>query len=386
MNERAASQVDRDWAYEEGGSLLDALWPLADHWKALLFVPVLIAAIAVGVTFVIAPTFTAQTTILPPQPQQGLAASTLASFGAVSALGGVASRTPADQYVSLLQSTTIADRMIDEFKLTEVYETKYRSDTRRALAERARMSLGKKDGLISIEVDDELPQRAAAMASRYVDELRRLTGSLALTEAQQRRAFFELKVQQTRAQLAQAEAELQASGFNGAALRAEPRAAADSYARLMSEVTGAEVRLQTLRFTLAETAPEVLQQAATVAALRAQLQRLEATGVSPVAPGYISKFREFKYQESLLELLSKQYEMARVDESREGALIQVVDAAQVPDKRSRPKRVMTAVFAWGLSLFALVSLIVGRHAWQQALADRSGASEQSAAAIAVGQS
>jgi uncharacterized protein involved in exopolysaccharide biosynthesis len=377
MSEGAARSFDASRAHEDEGSLLDALSPLAVHWKTLLFVPVLVAAIAIGVTFVIAPTFTAKTTILPPQPQQGSAVAALASFGALSALGGVASRTPADQYVSLLQSTTIADRIIDEFKLTEVYETEYQSDTRRKLADKVRLSLGKKDGLITIEVDDELPQRAAAMAGRYIDELRRLTSSLALTEAQQRRAFFEVQVRQTRAQLAQAEAELQASGFNAAALRAEPRAAAEGYARLKSEVTGAEVRLQTLRRTLAEAAPEVLQQVAALGALRAQLQRFEVTSSSPPTPGYISKFREFKYQESLLELLSKQYEMARVDESREGALIQVVDAAQVPDKRSRPKRAVTGVIAWGLSLFALFFLIVGRHAWRQAVAGRTSASAQS---------
>jgi uncharacterized protein involved in exopolysaccharide biosynthesis len=357
--------------YEEEGSFIGVLLPVAQQWKTLLFIPLLIAAIAVGVTYVIAPTFTARTTLLPPQSQQGGASAALASLGALSALGGLASRTPADQYVSLLQSATIADRMIDEFQLTAVYETKFRSDTRRKLGEKVRVSLGRKDGLISIEVDDESPKRAAAMASRYIDELRRLTSILALTEAQQRRSFFEGQVQHTRQKLAQAEDELQASGFNAAALRAEPRAAAEGYARLKSAVTAAEVRVQTLRRTLTESAPEVLEQVTSLAALRSQLQRLEVTAEPPSSPGYISKFREFKYQESLLELFAKQYELARVDESREGALIQVVDVAQVPDKQSRPKRVLAAVVAWGLSFVLLIVMLVARQSWLQASSERA---------------
>jgi len=370
MSERGSLPVDTALTDEDEGSLLEALRPLAENWNVLLILPLLVAAVAIGVTYVIAPTFTARTTILPPQPQQGGAAAALASLGALSALGGAANRTPADQYVSLLQSTTIADRLIDEFKLTDLYDTKYRSDTRRKLEDKVRVSLGKKDGLITIEVDDELPQRAASMASGYIDELRRLTGSLALTEAQQRRAFFEAQVKQTRAQLTQAEGDLQASGFNAAALRAEPRAAAEGYARLKSEVTGAEVRLQTVRRTLTENAPEVLQQVAALSALRAQLQKLEAASTPSSTPGYVSKFREFKYQESLLEFFAKQYELARVDESREGALIQIIDVAQVPDKRSRPKRAMTAGIAWGLSLLAIAGLLIARHAWRQAATDR----------------
>jgi uncharacterized protein involved in exopolysaccharide biosynthesis len=374
MSNRTATSRDEEQAYEEGESLIDALLPLAQEWKTLLFVPLLIAAIAVGGTYVVAPTFTARTTILPPQSQQSGASAALASLAALSAVGGLSSRTPADQYVSLLQSTTIADSVIDEFRLTEVYETRFRSDTRRKLGENVRVSLGKKDGLISIEVDDESPQRAAAIASRYIDELRRLTSTLALTEAQQRRAFFEGQVQRTRMKLAQAEAELQASGFNAAALRAEPRAAAEGYARLKSEVTAAEVRLHTLRRTLTESAPEVLQQVTSLAALRTQLQRLEATAEPPSSPGYITKFREFKYQESLLDFFAKQYELARMDESREGALIQVVDAAQIPDKRSKPKRANTAMVAWGTSLLALVGMLLIRNAWHQTIGDRSRAS------------
>lgn len=353
---------------EPGLSLLDLMIPLAESWRLLIIGPMLVTAAAIAITYVMAPTYTARTTFLPPQQQQSAAASALASLGALSGLAGVAAKTPADQYVALLQSNTVVDRLIDEFKLIDVYDSKFRADARRKLADKVRINVGKKDGLISVDVDDESAERAASLANRHVDELRRLTSSLALTEAQQRRVFFEAELKQTRARLTQAQIELQASGFNAGALRAEPRAAAEGYAKLKAEVTGAEVRLQTLRRSLTDTSPEVQQQLTTVSALRGQLAQLEAKDDSAVTPGYISKFREFKYQESLFEVFSRQFELARLDESREGALIQVVDAAQPPERRSGPKRLPVALGTAVASTLAMIIFVLLRHAWHSSSA------------------
>ncbi len=170
-----------------------------------------------------------------------------------------------------------------------------------------------------------------------------MTNNLALTEAQQRRVFFEAQLKQTRDRLTQAQQALQASGFNPGALKAEPKAAADSYAKLQAEVTAAEVRLQTMRRSLADTAPEVQQQLAQLDALRAQLGKVEATTPSDGGPDYISKYRQFKYEETLFDLFSRQYELAKLDESREGSLIQVVDPATPPERKSKPKRAIVAL-------------------------------------------
>jgi uncharacterized protein involved in exopolysaccharide biosynthesis len=211
------------------------------------------------------------------------------------------------------------------------------------LADHSRLSLGKKDGLITVSVDDESPQRAAAIANQYIEELRAMTSTLAVSEAQQRRVFFEHQMQATKQHLIAAQVALQSSGFSASAIKAQPTAEAEQYAHLRAEAAAAEVKLQTLRVTLAETAPEVRQQATLVAALRSQLDRLEATQTGDdAAPDYVSKYREFKYQETLFDLMSKQYELARVDESREGALIQVVDAAQPAEIKSSPKRSLIA--------------------------------------------
>jgi uncharacterized protein involved in exopolysaccharide biosynthesis len=356
---------------DAGLSLLDLAIPIAEHWKLVVAGPLVAGLAALGITYAISPTFTARTTFLPPQQQQSTAASALASLGALSGLvAGTAAivKSPADQYVTLMQSARVADRIIDQFRLMQVYEEKFRSDARRELSKHVRISVGKKDGLIDVEVDDEDPGRAAAIANQHVEELRRLTSQLALTEAQQRRMFFEAELRQTRDRLTDAQQVLQASGFNPGALKAEPRAAAEGYARLKAEATAAEVRLQTLRKTLADSTPEVQQQQATLAALVRQLSKAEESNQAAGGADYVSKYREFKYQETLLELLARQYEMARLDESREGALIQVVDRAVPPDKRSKPKRVLTALAAVMATFLMLVSFVALQHYWRRAAA------------------
>jgi uncharacterized protein involved in exopolysaccharide biosynthesis len=204
------------------------------------------------------------------------------------------------------------------------------------------------------------------LANAYVQELRRLTSTLAVSEAQQRRMFFEKELKEAREQLERAQQALQASGFNIGALRAEPKAAAESYSRLRAEITAAEVRAQVLRGTLAESAPEVQRQVAQLSALRAQLGRLEQAADSNVGPDYVSKYREFKYREALFELFAKQYELARVDESREGALIQVLDPAVQPEYKSGPKRARIAMLSTAAALLVLALFVLLRHAWREA--------------------
>jgi capsule polysaccharide export protein KpsE/RkpR len=348
---------------------LDIAIALLARLRLLIIAPLAAGMVALGVTYLVAPTFTARTTFVPPQQPQSAAAAALASLSALSGLVNSSTpnvRNPADQYVALMHSDTVFDRIIDQFQLMQVYGEKYRSDARRELGKHVRIAVGKKDGLISLEVDDEDRVRAAAMANQYVEELRRLTGLLALTEAQQRRVFFEQELRQTRDRLTEAQQALQASGFNPGALKAEPKAAAEGYARLRAEATAAEVRLQTLRKALADSAPEVQQQSAMLSALRRQLARVEDADQGAGSADYVGKYREFKYQETLLELLARQYEMARLDESREGAVIQVVDRASPPEKRSWPKRFLTALAATLTMLLILVSYLTAQQYWLRA--------------------
>ena len=216
-----------------------------------------------------------------------------------------------------------------------------------------------------IEVDDPSPAQAAAIANQYVVELRKLTNILAVSEAQQRRAFFEQQMRETRDRLTKAQLELQASGFTEGALKTEPKTAADSYAKLRAELMAAEVRLQALRSSLSNATPEVRAQSEVVSALRAQVAKAAAADSSTNGPDYVGKYREFKAQEALFEMFSRQYEAARVDESREGALVQVVDPAQAPGKKSKPKRAMIVFLSLGLGLLAAAGFLVGREKWRQ---------------------
>ena len=372
----ADSELDADNEERRLG-LLDLAVPLAENLRLLIAGPLLAGLVALGITFVIAPTYTARTTLLPPQQQQSAASSALASLGALSGLSGLGSsiKNPAEQYVALMQSNTVTDRLIDQFKLMDVYEVKYRDDARRELAQNVRISVGKKDGLLTVEVDDTSPQRAAELANAHVEELRRISGGLALSEAQQRRIFFEGQLKQTRDRLTTAQQALQASGFTEGALKAEPRSAAEGYARLRAEATAVEVRLQALRRSLADNAPEVQQAQATLGALRAQLAQAERSTDASGANGadYVSKYREFKYQETLFDLFARQYEVARVDEAREGALIQVVDAAQQPEKKSKPKRALTAVVTTLLTLLLLAGAVITRYFWRRSTAEPQNA-------------
>jgi len=321
------------------------------------------------------PSFTGTTTFIPPQQQQSTGGAALASLGALSSLAGSAGslglRTPGDQYVSLMQSVRVSDRIIDRFGLMQVYGETLRVKAREALRGNVTISLGKKDGLITVDAIDHDRTRAAAIANAYVEELRTLTSTIAVTEAQQRRQFFERQLQATRDRLVSAQVALQDSGLNTGAIKAEPRAAADGYAKLRAELTAAEVRLQTMRSAFADTSAEVTQQTSTVRALRDQVNLLEASSQPQdgASSDYVSKYREFKYQETLFDLYARQFELAKADESREGALIQVVDAAQPPELKSKPRRVIFALAGYVGALALLLGWIIGRDWLRNSLLD-----------------
>ena len=351
-------------------SLLDLLQVVADNLRLLVLGPLLAGLLALGFAFTIPPTFTATTKFMPPQQQQSGAAAMLSSLGALGGLAGAASglKNPADQYVAFLKSRTVQDALIDRFKLTERYEAKFKVDARAALTANAQIASGK-DGLITIDVSDQDQQFAAQLANAYVDELGTLLNRLALTEAQQRRVFFEKQLTNAKDNLIKSEQALKSSGVNISALKANPGSAVEGLARLKASITAQEIKLASMRGYLTESAPDFKQAQTEMSALRGQLAR--AAREEPASSGdsdYIAKFRDFKYHETLFELFAKQYEMARIDESREGAVIQVVDAAQPPERKSKPKKALIALMTTLAVGFALLLFIFIRQALRGAVA------------------
>ena len=348
-------------------SVLDLLQTIVDNLRLLVLGPLAVGLTALGISFLIPPTYTAKTQFLPPQQQQSAAASMLASLGSLGGLAGAVGgiKNPADQFLAYMKSVTLQDALIDRFKLLDRYEAKTKTDARIALIGSVRVSSGK-DGLMSVEVDDKDPKFAADLANAHVEELAKLLSKLATTEAQQRRLFFEKQLTLAKDKLIQSEIALKATGVSGSVLKSNPASAVAAVAGLQAAVTSQEVKVGAMRGYLAETAPDFKQAMNELANLKAQLAKQEkdspaTVGKTTTEGDYITKYREFKYHETLFELFSKQFELAKVDEAREGALIQVLDAAQAPERKAKPKKAMIAVIATLASGFALLLFVFVRQ-------------------------
>ena len=366
---------------EDEISLLDLVQTIVDNLRLLIIGPLVVGLAALGISFAVPPTFTATVKFLPPQQQQSAAASMLASLGGLGGLAGAAAglKSPADQYLAFMKSNSVQDALIERFKLQDRYETKFKVDTRKELTGNTRAASGK-DGLISVEIDDKDPQFAADLANAHVDELQKLLARLAVTEAQQRRAFFEKQLTQVKDKMIAAELALKGTGVNSSVLKSNPTSAVAAVAGLKAQVTAQEVKVGAMRGYLAETAPDFKQAMNELANLRTQLAKQEKDEPAAAAGqgDYVAKFREFKYQETLFELFARQFEMAKVDESREGAVIQVLDAAQPPERKSKPKKALIAIIATLAAGFALLLFVFIRQAMRNASQDSESAQKMAA--------
>ena len=355
----------------ETTGLLDTATILASRWRFLITSSLLAGGVAVGVSFIMQPVYTAGTVVLPPAQQSSLSVSALAALGPLAGLAGSAGvKSSGEQYVALLQSYNVADRLIDKFNLIETYGVKLRADARKELGDRTSIALGKKDGLISLTVDDSSPQRAADLANGYISELQRLISDLALTEAQQRRRFFEGQQSSAKARLAEAQKQLEQTGISVSALNAEPKAAAEAVAKLKAELTSAQIRLQSLRTYLNDQTPAIQQLLSTIQSLQVQIQASAAPQrITDGQAGYLDKYREYKYQEALFDSFSRQLELARVDEAREGASVQIIDRSQVPERRTKPRRTRMALAYAVFGLLAASAYAIASERWQRFRSD-----------------
>ena len=360
-----ASPERMDDAQEDEVSLLDLLQVVSDNLRLLVLGPLAAGMLAFGVSFAITPTFTAKTLLLPPQQQAGGAAVLLQNLGALGGAAGAAAglKNPGEQYVAFLKSVSVQDALVTRFKLKERYGAEFVVDARNRLSKNARIVSGTKDGTISVEVDDRDPTLAADIANAHVEELQKLTARLALTEAQQRRQLFEKQLDQTRGKLIKAETALKSTGVNASALKSLPTAAVSEVAQLQAQIAAQEVKIASMRGYLSEGAGDFKQAQVELAALRAQFGKLETT---PAASGssadYVARYRDFKYQETLFDLFARQYELARVDESREGTGMQVIDVATPPEKKSKPSKALIAIVATLASGCVLLLLVFVRQA------------------------
>lgn len=329
------------WPPNSGASEASLGWlevalPLWHRRWRLLASMLLCGVLALGLAFTRPLRYTGQASFV---VQTVLRPSQSAVSGALPALAGLiggGGSSQADLHVAILRSQAVADRIIDRFDLQRVWALKQRSDVVVRLNRRVSFGVGRREGVVQVNVEDESPARAAAMANEYIEELRLKLRGFALEEARQRRQFYDAQLGQARGALDQAQKKLQASGFDKAALRSEPRAAAEGYGRLQAEVTAAELRLSAARRVRAEGSAEVQQALAEVAALQGQLGRLELPK-DDGAGAFVSRVREFRYAETLAESIARQAEAARVDEAADPVPLQVLDRATAAELPSSPR-------------------------------------------------
>lgn len=323
------------------------------------------------------PIFRSMTTIMPPQQQSSGVAAMLGQLGGLAgAASGIAGiKNPNDLYVGILGSRTIADNLITRFNLQEKYKKNVMDDVYRILAGARQISSGKKDGLISISIDDEDPKFAAELANAYVDELIKLTQTMAVTEASQRRLFFERQMKEAKDNLASAEVALRTTQEKTGMIQPEGQVQAiiASIAQLKGTIAAKEVQLNSMRIFATAQNPELLRTQEELRGLQIQLQKLEkrqptkegdflvSTGEIPeIGVKYVRALREVKYYETMFELFSKQYELAKIDEAKDSSIIQVLDIAVPSERKIAPKRAIITIagFLVGGILGILIAFIV----------------------------
>jgi tyrosine-protein kinase Etk/Wzc len=335
----------------------------------LRFMLVAMGLTAIVVYLIMMPMYTAQAVFLPPQNSPGSGMAQLASqLGSLSAVGGLSGiKSTGELYVGILGSRTVADGLIKRFDLEKIYKTKKLSDTEKVLKSRSKFIAGK-DTLVAISVEDHDPKLAADLANGYLDALHDQNGRLALTDSGQRRLFFQQQLEREKNALEDAEVELKKTQEKtglivpGGQTLAEIQASSD----IRAQITSRQVELATLKQSATDQNPSVVRLQTEIGGLEQQQRKLQngngqrqpgnmqlATAKFPeLALEYVRKQREVKYHETLFELIARQYETARLDESRDAPLLQVVDTALVPDRKSGPPRLLLLFASCIVGFFA----------------------------------
>ena len=359
-------------------SLFDKLIVILKWKKFILLTTLSAVALTAVISFIIPKVYRAETSILPPQQSSsGMAAQLMSHLGG-SGLEGMLSgmKTTNELYIALLKSRVVLDRITERFHLLEAYQAKYQEDARIKLTGNLNIDNDKKSNLITIRVENNDPKTAADMANAFVEELKNLTQEIAVTEASQRRLFFEEQLKNTKLSLLQAENALK--GFQEKTgtieIKEQAKAIIESIAHLRAQIAAKEVqRKVSLSYTTSRN-PDIQRLDDELNGMKTQLVKLEGkggTGPDPLmssrrmpAAGtdYIRRLRDLKYQETLFELLAKQFEMAKIDEARDATIIQVVYKATPPEKRIKPKRTnMVLIAMFGGLFFSVITVFLIEH-------------------------
>jgi uncharacterized protein involved in exopolysaccharide biosynthesis len=372
----------------------------------------LLRAIAVGLiasmltAFLIPKSYTSTTQLMPPDPQStsGMAMMAALAAKAGGGLGAVAGdmlglKSSGALFIGVLKSQTSQEHLIEQFDLRKVYRQRLVVDARTDLDENTSIKEDKKSGIITISVTDHSPQRAAAIAKAYVDELNSLVSELSTSSAHRERVFLEDRLKVAKHDLDDATSQLAqfSSKNNTLDIQQEGKAMLDAAGALAGEMIAGQSQLEGLRRIYTDNNSRVKALSARVAELRKELEKLggtQANGVNRDAssPGravaqagvmpyptirslpllgakYADYYRVAKIQETVYELLTEQYELAKVQEAKETPSVKILDPAKVPEKKSFPPRLLIMLLGTVLGTSVGVVLVVASSLWHQADAD-----------------
>ena len=344
--------------------------------------------------FLIPPRYESTARLMPPENQSGsgLAMAAAAMSGAAGGLSTIAGdllglKSTSDIFVGILTSRTVQDKLIEQFDLKKLYWDRRMEDARKDLVNHTAISVDRKSQIITITVTDKSPQRAAAMAQAYVEELNRLVAELSTSSARRERIFLEGRLQSVSEDLESAEKNFSQFASKNAAIdvKEQGKAMVEAAATLQGQLIAAESELQGLKQIYTENNVRVRSLTARIDELKQQLDRLGGKGESMTEissqPGdslypsirklpllgvtYADLYRRAKIQEAVLETLTKEYEMAKVQEAKEIPTVKVLDAANVPDKKSFPPRLLIIFLGTSLALAGAAMWVFGNTVWHE---------------------
>ena len=368
---------------EDEIDLTELFRALSRRWRLILGITAAAAVIALVVSLSLPVYYKAETRILPPQDKgSNLAAQLLGQAGGLIAMTGGAAgvKSQGELFVAMTKSRTVLDRMVDRFDLMKLYMGKYRQDARKKLLELLTIREDRKSGIISLTVEDRDPKRSADMANAFVEELKSLAGGLAISEAGQRRMFFEEQIRHTKESLARAEEEVKGFQQRTGAFQVDAQAKAiiEGIANLRARIAVKEVEAKVLRSFATAQNPDLQKTEEEVRALRTELEKVETgkgRGFDPLMSServpaigmeYLRKLRQLKYNETLYELLVKQFELAKLEEARDAVVIQVIDRAVPPERKSRPQiPVIVSVAAIAALFLSVFFILLIEHYWKK---------------------
>ncbi len=381
----AQEAIGRSVNEENEISLLDLLIILAERKRLILIVTGIFALVAIVVSMLLTKQYTATVTLLPPQQNSSTGGALASQLSGITALvgGNLGLKDPDDLYIAMFKSRTVEDAMVQHFGLIQEYKAERLSDARNAFEGASIVEGSHKDGLIHISVKDRDPRRAAELANGYVEQFRNLSQNLAITEASQRRLFFEHELEQAKDKLANAEEALKLTEQKTGVIQldSQARALIEAAASLRAQIAEREVEIQGMQTYATGENAQLLQAQRELEGLRSQLAKLGGSegsngelivpkGLVPEAAlEYARKLRDVKYYETIFDILARQFELAKLDEAKQGALIQVVDPAIPPDRRSFPKRGFIVMGATALGFFGALLVVLIQAGFRRMQAD-----------------